>query len=57
MGGNVQVITSREVTHVKRGKKGVEVWTPRTLGTNNDRDVAVVDPEEEFGELLMLMRL
>ena len=53
--GNVRIVHCREVTRVKRNKKGLELWSRSTKGTNNDQ--LVVEPgeeqREEFDELIL----
>jgi predicted NAD/FAD-binding protein len=49
--GAVQIVTNREVTHVRRlskNKGGVEAWSRSTRGTDNNQ--VVIDPGEEVME-------
>jgi len=53
--GSVRIITKREVTQVRRRRKGVEIWSRPTRGTNSAQEV--VDPGQEqmevFDELIL----
>lgn len=53
--GSMRIITSREVTRVKRGRSGIDVWSRPTQGTDNSQNV--VEPGKErkefFDELVL----
>ncbi|KXN86077.1 hypothetical protein AN958_10553 [Leucoagaricus sp. SymC.cos] len=53
--GSVRVVTSREVTHVRRKHNRVEVWSRQTHGTNSAQEVVEPDQEEKeyFNELVL----
>jgi predicted NAD/FAD-binding protein len=47
--GSTRIITCREVTRVKRSRRGVDVWSRPTQGTSNSQ--YVVEPGRETKEV------
>ena len=57
--GNVQILTCRQVTRVKRTRDGVRVWSRETKGTSTEQQPIIdeeVNPEEKeefFDEIII----